>query len=166
MRAGILQNENVVGFDIELGIVDARGQILERSEHHRPALVLEQIGIRRRAFEDGALRRDIAEQRHQPALRLERLFALGDDGAVDEIRRAVLEPFAQGLAGHRQAIEMQQVAQFAQQRADAAGGEEIFHVAGADRLQIHQHRRGVGQFIEPLAAKPECRRGRRSRSDG
>ena len=48
------------------------------------------------------------------------------------------------------AVEMQQILQFAQQRADAAGGEEILHVAVADRLQVHQHRRGVGQFVEPL----------------
>ena len=45
---------------------------------------------------------------------------------------------------------MQQILQLAHQRADAAGGEEILHVAGADRLQVHQHRRGVGQLVELL----------------
>ena len=83
MRAGVLQHQNVVGGDVELGIVDARGEVLQRGEHHRPALVLEQLGVGGRALEDGALRREVAEQRDQPALRLQRLVALGDDAAVD-----------------------------------------------------------------------------------
>jgi hypothetical protein len=45
---------------------------------------------------------------------------------------------------------MQQILQLPHQRAHAAGGEEILHVTVADRLQVHQHRRAVGQFIEPL----------------
>ena len=61
-----------------------------------------------------------------------------------------VQPLAERLAGDRHGVEMQQVLQFAHQRAHAAGGEEIFHIAVADRLQVHQHRRGVGQFVEPL----------------
>ena len=87
MRAGVLQHQNVLGRDVERGIVDARGEVVERGEHHRPALVLEQLGVGGRALEDGALRRQIAEQRDQPALRLERLVARGDDRAVDIGRR-------------------------------------------------------------------------------
>ena len=83
MRAGILQHQNILRLDVELGIVDARGEIGERGKHHRPALELEQIGVGGRALEDRALRRQIAEQRDQPALRLQRLVALRDDAAVD-----------------------------------------------------------------------------------
>ena len=77
----------------------------------------------------------------------------------------VFKPLAERFAGHRHAIEMQKIFDLAQQRAHAAGGEEIFHVAVTDRLQVHQHRCRVGQFIEPFRAKPELRRGQRSRSN-
>jgi hypothetical protein len=50
-----------------------RAEIFQRGEHHRPALVLEQIGVGGRALEDGALRRQVAEQRDQATLRLQRL---------------------------------------------------------------------------------------------
>ena len=167
MRAGILQHQNIVGLDVERGIVDARGEIGERGEHHRPALVLEQLGVGRRALEDGALRREIAEQRDQPALRLQRLAALGDDRAVDPASPSSCSSRSPSVSPVTvMAIEMQQLLQFAQQRAHAAGGEEILHVAVADRLEVHQHRRRVGQFVELLAATLARRRGRRSRSDG
>ncbi len=74
MRAGILQHQDVVRRDVEIGIVDARGKVRERGEHHRPALVLEQLCVGRRTLQDRAARREIAEQRDQPALRLQRLL--------------------------------------------------------------------------------------------
>ena len=45
---------------------------------------------------------------------------------------------------------MQQRLELAQQRAHAAGGEEILHVAVADRLEIDQHRRGIRELVELL----------------
>ena len=75
VRAGILQHQHVLRRNVERRIVDARGKIGERGEHHRPALVLEQPGIGRRALEDGAPRREVAEQRDETAVRLERLIA-------------------------------------------------------------------------------------------
>src|SRR5882724_11049576 len=49
-------------------------------------------------------------------------------GSIDEGVVVAGEALAQGLAGHRQAVEMEQRLQLAQDRADAAGGEEILHV--------------------------------------
>ena len=43
---------------------------------------------------------------------------------------------------------MKQRLQLAQQRAHAAGGEEILHVAVADRLEIDQHRRRIRELVE------------------
>ena len=136
------------GPHVERGIVDARGEIGERGEHHRPALVLEQLRVGGRALEDRAPGREIAEQRDQAALRLERLVARRDDGAVDIAGLVRGETLAERVAGDGQAIEMQQRLQLAQQRAHAAGGEEILHVAVADRLEIDQHRRRVGELVE------------------
>ncbi len=45
---------------------------------------------------------------------------------------------------------MQEILQLPQQRAHAAAGEKILHVAVADRLEVHQDRGRVRQFVEPL----------------
>src|SRR6185503_14229682 len=45
-------------------------------------------------------------------------------------------------------LEVQQVAQFPQQCRHAAGRMEILHVAFAGRLQVHQHRRRIRQFVQ------------------
>jgi hypothetical protein len=45
---------------------------------------------------------------------------------------------------------VQQVTQLPQQRGHAAGRMEVLHVAFACRLQIHQHWRGVGQFVQSM----------------
>ena len=63
---------------------------------------------------------------------------------------ACAKSFVERFAGHRHAIEMEQVLQFAQQRAHATRGKEIFHVTIANRFQVHQHRRRIGQFVEAL----------------
>ena len=107
--------------------------------------------------------REIAEERDQPTLRFERLFARSDDGAIDAGSGIVRKPLAQRLAGHRHAIEMQQRLELAQQRAHSAGGKKILHVAVADRLEVDQHRRRVRELVELLEAPPSPRRDRRSR---
>ena len=67
MRPGILQHQDVVRLDVQRGIVDAGRQIFQPIEHHGAALVLEQRWRRRRALQDRAARRQIAEQRDQAA---------------------------------------------------------------------------------------------------
>ena len=71
-----------------------------------------------------------------------------DDGAVDRIGRRTREPLAQRLAGHRHAGEVEQRRELAQHRVEAAGGEQVLHVAGADRLEVDQNRRRFRQFVE------------------
>jgi len=150
VRTGILQHEDIPGIDIQFRVVDAGGKILKRGEHDRLALMFEQAGVGGRPFEDRALRRKVSEQRHKPALRLERLPAFGNDRAVDPSIVVMREALAERLTRHRQAIEMEQVLELAHQRAHPAAGEEVFHVAVAHRFEVHKDRRGVRQFIEAL----------------
>src|SRR6266404_3895724 len=89
-----------------------------------------------------------AEERNEPALRFERLVALRNDRAVDVSGGIACQALAQRLAAHCDAVEMQQRLEFAQQRAHAAGGEEIFHVAVADRLEIDQHGCRIREPVE------------------
>ena len=148
MGACVLQDEHVVGADVERGVVDARRKIGERGKDHRAAHVLEQFCIGRRALEDCALGGEIAEQSDEPALRLERLVALRNDRAVDVSAAIGCEAFAQRLPARRYAVEVQQRLELAQQRAHAAGGEKILHIAVADRLEIDQHGRRIGEPVE------------------
>ena len=60
------------------------------------------------------------------------------------------QTLAQRRAVDREAIEVQQVLELAQDGADAAGGEEVFHVPLADRLQVDEDRRFVRDLVEPL----------------
>src|SRR5215813_12951284 len=116
MRAGILQNEDVLCIDVQLRVVNTCGKILERGEDDGLALVLEQVCICGRALEYRALRREITEQGDEPSIRLQRLVALGDDGAVDPSVAFVRKPLAQRLSSHGLAVEMQEILQLAQQR--------------------------------------------------
>ena len=45
---------------------------------------------------------------------------------------------------------MQEIAQLLQYRRHAATGKEVFHVIGADGLQVDQHRRLVRQPVETV----------------
>ena len=96
---------------------------------------------------DGVLRQALAGQLEldlaaaPPAQRI---------GAIDVrigicVRR---EAFAQRLAGHGEAIEVQDRLELAQQRAHAASSEEILHIAVADGLEVDQHGRRIGELVE------------------
>jgi len=104
----VLQHENILRLDIKRRIVARAARSAERREHHRPALVLEQLRVRRRALEDRALGRQVAEQRDKTRLALEWLLALRDDGAVNKRIGWRGKPLIERLARHGHTIEMQQ----------------------------------------------------------
>ena len=120
LRPGVLQHQKIVGGNVEVGRVDARGEIVEGGEHHGAAFAFEQPRIGGGALDNGAVRRQRAEQSRKPALLLIRLAERADDVAIDP-RRGLRQPLAERLAGHRHAVEVQQRFEFAQHRADAAG---------------------------------------------
>ncbi len=137
--------------DVELGIVDARGEILQRREHHRPALVLEQSASAAERLRMAPCGARLPNSATSPPcgssgfLRSAMMLRSTYDSASPALRRSPSVSPVTVMASR-----CKQVLQFAQQRAHAAGGEEILHVAVADRLQVHQHRRRVGQFVELL----------------
>ena len=113
---------------------------------------LEQRRRGRGALEDRAVRRERAGQRHQPADRRDRIVERADHRAVDPAER-LLQPLGERAALDVDGVEVQQRLQLAQQRAHAAGGVEVLHVALADRLQVDQHRRLVGDLVEARRAR-------------
>src|SRR5262245_54496992 len=98
MRPGVLQHQNILGVDVELGIIATRRKIFQRVKYPRPALVLEKIGVRSRALEDGTLWRQVSKQRDQAAFFLQRFAALGNDAAVDPATVLVCEALTKCLA--------------------------------------------------------------------
>ena len=59
------------------------------------------------------------------------------------------------LAGDGLRGEVERRAHALEERADAAGGEEVLHVALARRLQVDEHRRLVGEAVEVVEVEPQ-----------
>ena len=146
---GVLRDQDVVGRDLELGGVDARREILEVLEHDRPALVLEQPLIRRRALEDGAARREAAEQRDQAADPRRSAGRATGPPAIDPVR-LTLQTCAERLARDRSRLQVQHRLELAQHGAEPAGREQVLHVVRPGRLEIDQHRGLLAQLVEAL----------------
>ena len=84
LRAGVLQHERVVRPDVEVGIVDAGREVVERGEHHRSRGLLEQPRVGGGALEDRALRGERAVERDEPAHVAHRILDRADHRRIDE----------------------------------------------------------------------------------
>src|SRR5262249_54267272 len=100
MRTGILQNENILGINLEALIIDTRGKVFKRRKYDRAAFELKKIGVRGGALEDRTLRCQVSEQRDQAAFGLKGLFPFGDDGSINPPGIFVLESVAKRFARH------------------------------------------------------------------
>ncbi len=78
LGAGIAQHQHVVGVHVEIGIVDPQGHVLDGSEHHGAAGMLQQLGARGRLLDHRTARREIAVQDGEAALLLDRIVARTD----------------------------------------------------------------------------------------
>ena len=78
---------------------------------------------------------------------------------MDDFRIVVarpLEVFAQAQAGDRGLVQIQQGRHLTQERRGPSRVGEVLHQEAAGRLQIQQHRRGLGQFVEPLEGQRDA----------
>ena len=77
-------------------------------------------------------------------------------------RRPAVEPLAERLAGDGQAVEVEQRLQLAQHRGDAAGGVQVLHVVRP--VGFRSTSTGVVSLssFEPVEARSDAERGRRS----
>ena len=74
----------------------------------------------------------------------------GPDHRPIDPARGFLQPLGERAPLHVDGVEVQQRPQLPQQRAHAAGGMEVLHVALADGLEIDQHGRLVRELVEAL----------------
>ena len=99
--------------------IDALGQVCGILKHNGATLVLHQLGICHRLFDDGTARRQIAAQHSNAAYRSERFFNWWNDGVVNDAR--LVDGVFEGLAGDRHAVAVQVAA-----------------VEHRDRQQVHE----------------------------
>ncbi len=160
-RAGVAQDEDVVGRHVEVGCVDPRREVVERVEDDRAAGVLEQARRRRRLLDDRAARREVAAQHGHAAAGADRIRARADH-VLRVARVDVRDPLAERRAGDVARIQVEQVAQLVEQARHAAGPVEVLHVVPARRLQVDEHRHLAAErvdFVE-VDRDPEPSRGR------
>ncbi len=113
---------------------------------------------------DAAERREVAVEHHKMAALLDRVVEAVDHILVLRVRLHVLEIFREGLAGHGQAIAVEQalVEEHLHQRRHAANGHERSHDILAARLQVGQHRHAFTDAGEVVDGQFHARRVRDS----
>ena len=148
-RAAVLQYKHAGLVDVERITVDARIHIVIVLEHHRAAGVLHQPRFGSSRLDHRAVGCEIAAQHGKPAAFRQRVVARADDIAVIDL--GVLQVLAERFTVDGQAIEIQKVAQFAEQRAQPTGVVEIFHqIFVAGRPHIGQYRRFLRQLVKAV----------------
>ena len=124
------------------GVVDARGEVVDVVEHERRPLVREERRVGRGDLHHRAVGAQVAVEHDERAARLERVGGGADHvGVLDRRSGDVL---AHRLAGDRDRVEVQEVAELRHHGRQAARVEEVLHQVGAGRLQVHEQRRRRG----------------------
>ena len=117
LRAGVAQHKHVVVGDLEIGRVDALSHVLQAVEHDGPALMRQQFRRCRGLLHDGAVGGQIAAQHDEAALGVKGVAARAHD-ALRPRGRGGGKFLAQRAAGYRQAVEIEQRDEFAQDRRE------------------------------------------------
>ena len=117
-------------------------------EDDRPTLMAQEFGSRGAVLDDASVRGQRAMKDGQAAGGLQGAVHGADDFRI--VVAGSLEVLAQAPAGDRGLVQIQQGRHLLQERRGAACVGEVLHQETARRLQIQQHRRGLGQFVEPL----------------
>ena len=104
----VLQHQDAVLVDVEVGVVDARVEVVAVLEHHRAAVVHHQRRRRGARLDHRAARRQVAAQHADAGVRLERLRHRLDDARVEVLR--VGDVLAHGLAAGGDVVEVQRAA--------------------------------------------------------
>ena len=120
LGTGILQHQDVVRPDVEIGIVDAAPRVVERGNTTARAVFSNRRGVGGGALEDRAFGGELAVQRDEPALRLTGLSAgRMTDGSM---KAGPAKTLAERLAGDGLATRSSSGPCSRSSRAEAAGG--------------------------------------------
>ena len=122
-RAGIAQHQRVVGFDVQVGIVDPLCEIFEAVEHDGARGDFKQFLVGGGSLQDRPIGRKASEQGDETPIDAQGIVERPDGGGVEvfAFRRHIgSEPFA----GDRRGVEIEQWLQTSQKAADAARKEK------------------------------------------
>jgi hypothetical protein len=129
LRAGVAQHQDVVGRDVEVGVVDGRLHLGVVVEHQRGPLCLQQVRRAGRGLMTHAVGREVAAQHRERALGVDRPVERADDVVVEDLGAGEFLAQRAAVDGQRRAVE--QVADARHQRRQAAGVEEVLHQVGS-----------------------------------
>ncbi len=138
--------------DLEIVPVDRLLQLAVAVEHQRGASMLAQARLAGGRLDDGAVRRQVAAQDRERALRIDGLIARSDHVVI--AAGGAGQVVAQAAAVDGQAIERQLVRQPGQHGAQAAGIIEVLHqILAARRPDVGEHRDLAADPVEIVQAE-------------
>src|SRR4029077_6274407 len=85
LGAGVAQDQDIVGGDVEVGVVEAGGHVFEAVEDDGAAFVLHERGGGGGALEEGAAGGEVAARARWPAAGGDRVIARADDGLTGHV---------------------------------------------------------------------------------
>ncbi len=128
LGAGIAQDHDVFGRDVQVLVIDRRLHAGVVIEHQRGAGVLQELRGAGAGLDDAAVRRNVAAQDRQRAFVVDGGVQLADHVIVIDL--GARDVLAQRLARHRHGRQVQVPFQARHQRGQAAGVIEVFHQVG------------------------------------
>ena len=156
-RAGMLQHEHRVGRDRQVGIVDARRQVVVVAEHHAPARCAPAArGVGRGLLDHGAVGRQVAAQRRRRRLRAtpgwsRRRITSSLETTAPSSPRPACWPLTVIASRCSRSREPRHHA------AQAAGVVEVLHQEPARRADVADHRRAARQGVEAIQVQRDAR---------
>ena len=147
-RPGVAQHHHARRVALEVGVVDAGGQVVDVLEHDRPALVLEQARIGGRDLHHRPVRAQAAAQHDEGAACAERVVRGPDHLGIDDLGTG--DVLADGPTTHGDRVEMQEILDLRHDGRYATGVEEVLHEESTRRLQVDEPGRRRAELVEEL----------------
>jgi hypothetical protein len=146
--ARVLQHQHRVFGNGKIGIVDACGEIVVVGENDGRACVLPQVRLGGSRLDHGAVGCEVAAQNGEAVVRDERLCARQDHVAIEDFRPR--DVVAQRFPVDGLRVEVEQVADFGEQRAQSARVIKILHQIFAGRSNVRDQRRAARESVEAV----------------
>jgi hypothetical protein len=143
---GVAQHHDRARVDVERGVVDAGGEVVDVVEHDRAALVLQERGVGGRDLHHRPVRAERAAQDDEAAAAVEGPRPRADHLLVPDRRgRDVLRDRA---ARHGRRVEVEHVRELGHHGRQAARVVEVLHQVPAGGLEVDEPRRRRAQLVE------------------
>ena len=132
------EHQHRIGGHVEVGVVDACVEVLDRVEDDGVAAVTQQVRRGSGRLDQRTTRSEVAAENGDAALGDQRTDRGRMTSGIPD--RGVVEVVDQRLPGHRHCGAVEEVADLAQYGEQTTGAVEVVHQEPTSGQQIHQHR--------------------------